>query len=63
VHTGHKAGVGHKADLGDTHLEKLHNLEAFPAYVFFIVCFPHKTRSAWAGWTRALAIVDDALMA
>jgi kynurenine formamidase len=56
---GHKAG----RDIGYCHLEKLHNLEALPASGFFISCFPHKIRGASAGWTRAVAIFDDALMA
>ena len=42
-------------------IEKLHNLEALPADGFFISCFPHKIRGASAGWTRAVAIFDDAL--
>jgi kynurenine formamidase len=56
---GHKAG----RDIGYCHLEKLHNLEALPADGFYISCFPHKIRGASAGWTRAVAIFDDALMA
>jgi kynurenine formamidase len=56
---GHKAG----RDIGYCHLEKLHNLEALPPSGFFISCFPHKIRGASAGWTRAVAIFDDALMA
>ena len=56
---GHKAG----RDIGYCHLEKLHNLEALPPHGFFISCFPHKIRGASAGWTRAVAIFDDALMA
>jgi kynurenine formamidase len=56
---GHKAG----RDIGYCHLEKLHNLEALPASGFYISCFPHKIRGASAGWTRAVAIFDDALMA
>ena len=56
---GHKAG----RDIGYCHLEKLHNLEALPPNGFFISCFPHKIRGASAGWTRAVAIFDDALMA
>ena len=55
---GHKAG----RDIGYCHLEKLHNLEALPADGFTIRCFPHKIRGASAGWTRAVAIFDDALM-
>ena len=65
--TGNKALIweGHKAgrDIGYCHLEKLHNLEALPADGFFISCFPHKIRGASAGWTRAVAIFDDALQA
>ena len=74
VHTAKKYGEtqdasliweGHKAgrDIGYCHIEKLHNLEALPADGFFISCFPHKIRGASAGWTRAVAIFDDALMA
>ena len=55
---GHKAG----RDIGYCHLEKLHNLEALPADGFIICCFPHKIRGASAGWTRAVAIFDDALV-
>jgi len=54
---GHKAG----RDIGYCHLEKLHNLEALPATGFTIACFPVKIRAASAGWTRAVAIFDDAL--
>jgi len=35
----------------------------WPADGFFVSCFPHKIRGASAGWTRAVAIFDDALMA
>jgi kynurenine formamidase len=64
----HDAGLiweGHKAgrDIGYCHLEKLHNLESVPADGFFISCFPHKIRGASAGWTRAVAIFDEALIA
>lgn len=52
---GHKAG----RDIGYCHLEKLHNLEALPATGFTISCFPHKIRGASAGWTRAVAIIDE----
>ena len=55
---GHKAG----RHIGYCHLEKLHNLEALPATGFVISCFPHKIRGASAGWTRAVAIVDDAIL-
>jgi len=74
VHTAKKYGdsgdagliwEGHKAgrDIGYCHLEKLHNLEVLPHSGFYISCFPHKIRGASAGWTRAVAIFDDALMA
>lgn len=56
---GHKSG----RNIGYCHLEKLHNLEALPSTGFFISCFPCKIRSASAGWTRAVAIFDDALKA
>jgi len=55
---GHKAG----RHIGYCHLEKLHNLEALPSEGFFVCCFPHKIRGASAGWTRAVAIFDDALI-
>ncbi len=52
---GHKAGK----DIGYCHLEKLHNLEALPSTGFTVSCFPHKIRGASAGWTRAVAIIDE----
>jgi kynurenine formamidase len=52
---GHKAG----RHIGYCHLEKLHNLEALPASGFTISCFPHKIRGASAGWTRAVAIIEE----
>ena len=52
---GHKAG----RDIGYCHLEKLHNLEALPDHGFTVSCFPHKIKGASAGWTRAVAIIDD----
>ena len=52
---GHKAG----RDIGHCHLEKLHNLEALPPHGFTVSCFPHKIRGASAGWTRAVAIIDE----
>ncbi len=51
---GHKAG----RDIGYCHLEKLHNLEVLPPTGYRISCFPTKIRSASAGWTRAVAILD-----
>ena len=52
---GHKAG----REIGYCHLEKLHNLEALPPDGFTISCFPVKIRGASAGWTRAVAILED----
>ncbi|WP_176594247.1 cyclase family protein [Sphingobium sp. EM0848] len=52
---GHKAG----REIGYCHLEKLHNLEALPATGFMIACFPVKIRAASAGWTRAVAILEE----
>lgn len=52
---GHKAG----RHIGYCHLEKLHNLESLPSDGFTIACFPAKIRGASAGWTRAVAILDD----
>lgn len=52
---GHKAG----RHIGYCHLEKLHNLEVLPPDGFQIACFPVKIRAASAGWTRAVAILDD----
>ena len=52
---GHKAG----RDIGYCHLEKLHNLEVLPARGFTVSCFPHKIKGASAGWTRAVAIIED----
>ncbi|MBG9390432.1 cyclase family protein [Caenimonas aquaedulcis] len=58
VWEGHKAG----RDIGYCHLEKLSNLEALPDHGFYVSCFPHKIRGASAGWTRAVAIIDDKLL-
>ena len=52
---GHKAG----RDIGYCHLEKLHNLEELPGDGFTVCCFPVKIRGASAGWTRAVAIIDE----
>ena len=52
---GHKAG----RQIGYCHLEKLHNLEVLPASGFTVACFPMKIRRASAGWTRAVAIIDE----
>ncbi|MEP7313851.1 MAG: cyclase family protein [Pseudomonadota bacterium] len=55
VWEGHKAG----RDIGYCHLEKLHNLESLPPDGFTVCCFPHKIRGASAGWTRAVAILEE----
>lgn len=52
---GHKAG----REIGYCHLEKLHNLEVLPADGFTVACFPVKVRGGSAGWTRAVAILED----
>lgn len=52
---GHKAGK----DMEYCHLEKLHNLEILPAKGFTVCCFPVKIKAASAGWTRAVAIIDE----
>lgn len=52
---------GHKAsrERGYCHLEKLHCLEDLPPSGFTVCCFPVKIRAASAGWTRAVAILDE----
>lgn len=60
----HDPGIiweGHKVrrDIGYCHLEKLHNLEVLPPYGFTFACFPVKIRGASAGWTRAVAILEE----
>ncbi len=52
---GHKAG----REIGYCHMEKLHSLEQLPAKGFLISCFPVKVHRGSAGWTRAVAILDD----
>jgi kynurenine formamidase len=52
---GHKAG----REIGYCHLEKLHNLEVLPPHGFTVSCFPHKIKGASAGWTRAVAIIEE----
>jgi len=52
---------GHKAsrEIGYCHMEKLSNLDQLPASGFMISCFPVKIKAASAGWTRAVAIIED----
>jgi kynurenine formamidase len=52
---GHKAG----RKIGYCHLEKLHNLDQLPTTGFSVACFPVNIRAASAGWTRAVAIIDE----
>jgi len=52
---GHRASM----DIGYCHMEKLSNLEGLPATGFTISCFPVKIKAASAGFTRAVAILDD----
>ncbi|WP_028923575.1 cyclase family protein [Pseudonocardia acaciae] len=53
---GHRAG----REIGYCHIEKLHNLEALPAHGFDVSCLPVKIHKASAGWTRAVAIFEEA---
>jgi kynurenine formamidase len=52
---GHRAGM----EIGYCHLEKLHNLEALPATGFMVSCFPFSIKGASAGFTRAVAIIEE----
>jgi kynurenine formamidase len=52
---GHKAG----REIGYCHIEKLANLESLPATGFKVACFPVKIKAASAGWTRAVAIIEE----
>ncbi len=55
VWEGHKAG----RHIGYCHLEKLGNLHALPSTGFTVACFPVKIERASAGWTRAVAIIEE----
>jgi kynurenine formamidase len=52
---------GHKAsrEVGYSHIEKLHNLELLPGSGFLVSCFPVKIKSASAGWSRVVAILEE----
>lgn len=52
---GHRAGI----DIGYFQMEKLANLPALPADDFQVVCFPVKVHRASAGWTRAVAVIEE----
>ncbi|GGQ86131.1 cyclase family protein [Couchioplanes azureus] len=40
-------------------IERLANLSLLPAYGFQVCCFPVKITGAGAGWTRAVALLED----
>jgi kynurenine formamidase len=52
---------GHKAGRTTEYcqIEKLRHLDTLPPHGFTIACFPVKIHAASAGWTRAVAIVDE----
>ncbi len=52
---GHKASI----EIGYCHLEKLANLDKLPPFGFTVSCLPVKVKGASAGWTRAVAFLDD----
>ena len=52
---GHRASM----DVGYCHMEKLSNLESLPATGFTVSCFPVKIKAASAGFTRAVAILEE----
>lgn len=52
---GHRAG----REIGYSHLEKLANLDQLPDHGFTVACFPVKVHRGSAGWTRAVAIIED----
>ncbi len=55
VWEGHKAGK----DCGYCQIEKLGNLDVLPPKGFDIICFPTKIKKASAGWTRAVAVINE----
>ncbi len=55
VWEGHKAG----RDIGYCHMEKLTNLDLLPNFGFTVSCFPAKVKRGSAGWTRAVAILEE----
>ena len=52
---GHKAG----REQAYCQLEKLHALETLPDVGFTVACFPVTIERGSAGWTRAVALLDD----
>ncbi|WP_182486476.1 hypothetical protein [Microbacterium halimionae] len=55
VWEGHKAGM----EAAYCEIEKLTGLDALPPSGFTISCFPANISGASAGWTRAVALLDD----
>lgn len=52
---GHRASI----EIGYCHIEKLSNLELLPDSGYTIACFPWKIKGASAGFTRAVAIIEE----
>lgn len=52
---GHRASM----EVGYCHMEKLANLDQLPDHGFTISCFPYKIKGGSAGFTRAVAILED----
>ena len=52
---GHRASM----EIGYCHMEKLANLDQLPPTGFKVSCFPYKIKGASAGFTRAVAIMED----
>ncbi|MEM6636334.1 MAG: cyclase family protein [Pseudomonadota bacterium] len=52
---GHRASM----EIGYCHIEKLANLDQLPDHGFTVSCFPFKIKAASAGFTRAVAIIDE----
>lgn len=52
---GHRASM----EIGYCHIEKLAHLETLPDRGFTVCCFPFKIKNGSAGFTRAVAIIDD----
>lgn len=56
---GHKAG----REIAYGQMEKLTNLHLLPDSGFWVSCFPYKIKRASAGFTRAVAIVEESMNA
>ena len=52
---GHRASM----EIGYCHMEKLANLDRLPSTGFLVSCFPFKIKGASAGFTRAVAIIEE----